>query len=106
MQGSYLDVHAGKHALSQCVLAQSDTRAVYLQVRHGAALGLREILRSQAASAGLHAPVSAQPSGIVFWFLSCCMDRPIPVLYRGVQQTQWQELNMLPSVLSLLLHDG
>lgn len=32
-------------------------------VRHGAALALREILRSQAGAAGIEAPVSAEPSG-------------------------------------------
>lgn len=33
------------------------------EVRHGAALALRDILRSQAASAGVHAPVADPPLG-------------------------------------------
>lgn len=33
------------------------------EVRHGAALALREVLRSQAGAAGVHAPVAAQPGG-------------------------------------------
>ena len=33
------------------------------EVRHGAALALREILRSQAGAAGVHAPLAAQPGG-------------------------------------------
>ena len=33
------------------------------EIRHGAAVGLREVLRSHAFAAGVHAPVSAQPSG-------------------------------------------
>lgn len=32
-------------------------------VRHGAALALREILRSQAAAASVEAPVASEPSG-------------------------------------------
>ena len=32
-------------------------------VRHGAALALREILRSQAGAAGIEMPLSAEPSG-------------------------------------------
>ena len=32
-------------------------------VRHGAALALREILRSQAAAAGIEAPLASEPSG-------------------------------------------
>ena len=34
-----------------------------MQVRHGAALTLREVLRSQADAAGLVAPVAAHPTG-------------------------------------------
>ncbi len=34
-----------------------------MQVRHGAALALREVLRSQADAAGLVAPVAAHPTG-------------------------------------------
>lgn len=34
------------------------------EVRHGAAVALREILRSQAASAGVIAPLQAEPSGV------------------------------------------
>ena len=34
------------------------------EVRHGAAVALREVLRSHAPSAGVHAPVAATPSGI------------------------------------------
>ena len=32
-------------------------------VRHGAALALREVLRSQAAAAGIEAPIASEPSG-------------------------------------------
>ena len=32
-------------------------------VRHGAVLALRELLRSQAAAAGVEAPLAAEPSG-------------------------------------------
>ena len=34
-----------------------------MQVRHGAALALREVLRSQADAAGVVAPVAAHPTG-------------------------------------------
>ena len=34
-----------------------------LQVRHGAALALREVLRSQAAAAAVLAPLAAEPTG-------------------------------------------
>ena len=33
------------------------------EVRHGACLALREVLRSQAGAAGVHAPLAAQPGG-------------------------------------------
>ena len=36
------------------------------QVRHGAAVALREILRSHAACAAVTAPLAAQPSGAPF----------------------------------------
>ena len=38
-------------------------RVLPRQVRHGAAIGLREILRSHSACAGVAAPVVAEPSG-------------------------------------------
>ena len=34
------------------------------EVRHGAAVALREILRSQAASAGVIAPLKGEPLGV------------------------------------------
>lgn len=34
------------------------------EVRHGAAVAMREILRSQAASAGVIAPLQDEPSGV------------------------------------------
>ena len=36
---------------------------VALQIRHGAALALREVLRHQADAAGVLAPVAAHPTG-------------------------------------------
>jgi hypothetical protein len=36
-------------------------------VRHGAALALREVLRSQAGAAGIEAPVASEPSGQSFF---------------------------------------
>lgn len=39
------------------------TAVVAFQVRHGAALALREVLRHQADAAGVLAPVTAQPTG-------------------------------------------
>lgn len=33
------------------------------EVRHGAAVALREVLSTHAAAAGVHAPLSAEPSG-------------------------------------------
>ena len=34
-----------------------------MQVRHGAAVALREVLRKQAGAAAIRAPVIAEPSG-------------------------------------------
>lgn len=38
-----------------------------MQVRHGAALALREVLRHQAAAAGVLAPVVPNPTGKTPW---------------------------------------
>ena len=40
-----------------------EARLMNSQVRHGAAMGLREILSSQASSAGMSMPLRDHPSG-------------------------------------------
>ena len=40
---------------------------MWMQVRHGAALALREVLRHQAAAAGILAPVVPNPTGTAPW---------------------------------------
>ena len=43
---------------------QSHCSVACAQVRHGAALALREVLRSQAAAAAVLAPLAAEPTGV------------------------------------------
>jgi hypothetical protein len=43
------------------------------EVRHGAAVALREVLRSHAGSAGVDAAILAEPSGVLLLFLSLCI---------------------------------
>lgn len=53
---------------------------VVMQIRHGAALALREVLRHQADAAGVLAPVVANPTGtdqhsatLILTVSGCCM---------------------------------
>ena len=61
----FCNIHDG---IWQTVDARIDTTCiltdeVQVQTRHGAALALREVLRSQADAAGLVAPVVTEPTG-------------------------------------------
>lgn len=66
------------------------------EVRHGAAVALREVLRSHAGSAGVDAQILAEPSGVLLLFLSSCIScatvfksptvRPLRKLLKGRKQ--------------------
>ncbi|KAK9809358.1 hypothetical protein WJX73_008453 [Symbiochloris irregularis] len=57
-------IQAGAWAFgSVCRQCCSDLVDAAWEVRHGAAVGLREVLRSQAFAAGVHADASPDPSG-------------------------------------------
>lgn len=62
---------------AMCEQACLDVLAPDWETRHGAAVALREVLRSHAASAGVNMPLAPEPSGGLF-------------ICSSLQQLSWQ----------------